>query len=175
MFNTILTATDDSEHSRKAIAVASDLAQKYGAQLIILHVIEEKRLSDDMLRLAETEHLIKPTLPVSPSQAAVAADTVIDIARLRAGAADTYRVLEIFSRRFVEHARQIAREHDVSEIRTLVEEGDPADKILACGAREKADLIVLGSRGLGDLKGLLMGSVSHKVCQLASCTCIAVK
>ena len=36
-------------------------------------------------------------------------------------------------------------------------------------------MIFLGSRGLGDVGGLLMGSVSHKVMHLAPCTCVAVK
>jgi nucleotide-binding universal stress UspA family protein len=35
-------------------------------------------------------------------------------------------------------------------------------------------MIFLGSRGLGDAKGLLMGSVSHKVAHLAECTCVSV-
>ena len=36
-------------------------------------------------------------------------------------------------------------------------------------------MVFLGSRGLGDAKGLLLGSVSHKVMHLAPCTCVAVK
>jgi nucleotide-binding universal stress UspA family protein len=43
-------------------------------------------------------------------------------------------------------------------------------------ARDRhVDMIFLGSRGLGDAKGLLMGSVSHKVAHLAECTCVSVK
>ena len=36
-------------------------------------------------------------------------------------------------------------------------------------------MIVMGSRGFGDLKGLLMGSVSHKVSNQSPITCITVK
>jgi nucleotide-binding universal stress UspA family protein len=32
----------------------------------------------------------------------------------------------------------------------------------------------VGSRGLSDLKGAFFGSVSHKVCHQAHCTCITV-
>ena len=35
--------------------------------------------------------------------------------------------------------------------------------------------VVVGSRGLSEIRGLLLGSVSHKVCQLAPCTCVTVK
>ena len=41
--------------------------------------------------------------------------------------------------------------------------------------KEAADMIVLGSRGLGHIAGLVMGSVSHKVSHLSDCTCITVK
>ena len=53
--------------------------------------------------------------------------------------------------------------------------GRPADTIVAAAERDKADMIVMGSRGFSDLKGLLLGSVSHKVSHLAPCTCVTVK
>nr|WP_231613761.1 universal stress protein [Halomonas sp. BC04] len=37
-----------------------------------------------------------------------------------------------------------------------------------------ADAIVMGSRGVSELKGLLVGSVSHKVMHSAPCTVITV-
>jgi nucleotide-binding universal stress UspA family protein len=41
--------------------------------------------------------------------------------------------------------------------------------------REKANLVVVGHRGLSNFAGLLFGSVSGRVAQLAPCTCISVR
>lgn len=38
-----------------------------------------------------------------------------------------------------------------------------------------ADLIILGSKGHSDIAGLLLGSVSHKVCNTAQCSCLIVR
>lgn len=48
-------------------------------------------------------------------------------------------------------------------------EGDAAAMILKLSKREKADMIVVGSRGLGTAKEFLIGSVSHKVSHQAKC------
>lgn len=53
--------------------------------------------------------------------------------------------------------------------------GDPAAEIIEIAGKERADLIVIGSRGLGTIKGVLMGSVSQKVAQHASCPVLIVK
>ena len=44
-----------------------------------------------------------------------------------------------------------------------IREGDPADEILRIAADRQADLVVLGSRGLGAVKSALLGSVSKAV------------
>ena len=48
-------------------------------------------------------------------------------------------------------------------------EGDPAEAIVNVAAVRHCDLIVMGSRGLGRLTGLLLGSQSQKVVQHAPC------
>ena len=51
----ILVALDGSEHSDKALDLASDIAGKYGAELVLLHVMSDKPLTDGERYLAETE------------------------------------------------------------------------------------------------------------------------
>ncbi|MBT4581371.1 MAG: universal stress protein, partial [Gammaproteobacteria bacterium] len=63
----------------------------------------------------------------------------------------------------------------VKKVTSMITEGDPADVILNTAVNCKADMIILGSRGLSDFKGLLFGSVSHKVSGQADCTCVTVK
>ena len=48
-------------------------------------------------------------------------------------------------------------------------EGPEAESILKVAESRKADLIVMGTRGLGMLKSYLVGSVSRKVIHHASC------
>jgi nucleotide-binding universal stress UspA family protein len=56
-----------------------------------------------------------------------------------------------------------------------VEAGDPASRIVEHAREHKIDLIVMGSRGTSDVKGLMLGSVSHKVTQLAPCMCLTLR
>ncbi|GJL61577.1 MAG: universal stress protein [Nitrospirales bacterium] len=56
-----------------------------------------------------------------------------------------------------------------------LEEGTPAERILALAQDIKADLIVLGVRGVGQIKELVVGSVSHRVLTHAPCPVLLVK
>jgi nucleotide-binding universal stress UspA family protein len=53
--------------------------------------------------------------------------------------------------------------------------GDPADEIVALAAKEKADLIVMGTHGRTGLGRLLMGSVAEAVVRRASCPVFTFK
>lgn len=53
-------------------------------------------------------------------------------------------------------------------------EGPEAESILKAAENRKADLIVMGTRGLGAVKGFLVGSVSRKVIHYASCPVMVV-
>ncbi|MDF9409233.1 universal stress protein [Pelotomaculum isophthalicicum JI] len=60
------------------------------------------------------------------------------------------------------------------KIDTAVALGNPAREILKKAKIESYDVIIMGSRGLGKIPGLLMGSVSNKVCSGASCPVIVI-
>lgn len=53
--------------------------------------------------------------------------------------------------------------------------GDPAEMIVRCAAEKQCGQIVIGPRGLGAVKGLLLGSVASKVMQLSTVPVLLVK
>lgn len=63
---------------------------------------------------------------------------------------------------------------NVGSVVKKLEKGLPGEVILTTAKKMKTDLIVLGSRGLGPVKELLLGSVSHRVLTHASCPTLIV-
>ena len=82
---------------------------------------------------------------------------------------------------FRERAHQVADEAFAAakklqpsmEGEALAVEGQPADVLLEQGA--DVELIVVGSRGLGGFKRLLLGSVSQQVVHYATCPVVVVR
>jgi nucleotide-binding universal stress UspA family protein len=68
-----------------------------------------------------------------------------------------------------------AHEQGVQEVRTEIRLGKAAHEIMAFAEECKADLIVMGRRGLGSAADLLLGSVSSRVAERADCACLTVK
>ena len=150
MFKTILVPTDGSDHAKKAVAIAIDLAEKYQGKVIALHVmpsLESEKLPDELRQFAQAEHL----------------------------GTTKREVLEAVAEQILQRVQAQASGDDAPPVDTLLETGDPATTILDVAKSQNADLVVMGSRGLSDIKGLLLGSVSHKVSQLCPCSCITVK
>lgn len=52
--------------------------------------------------------------------------------------------------------------------------GDPGYEILKYARETEQQLIIIGSRGLRGVRGMMLGSVSHKVSQLSSCPVLIV-
>jgi len=78
---------------------------------------------------------------------------------------------------FVEALLDVVRQHGVKargELRAA-RSVEVAGEILQAARKFSADSIVLGARGLGDLAGLLMGSVAYRVIQHADCPVVVVR
>ncbi len=169
MIKTILAATDGSSHARKAIELAIEFATKFDAGLVIIHVIGQGDVPDELVHMAEVEHIVEPRAP-DPSMPRASIPHA-DTRRYEEGP----RIHAFIANKLLKAAEDEAKESKVRHVRTVAAEGDPASRILETAAAEAVDMIVLGSRGLGNLKGLLVGSVSNKVNHLAKCTCVCVK
>jgi nucleotide-binding universal stress UspA family protein len=52
---------------------------------------------------------------------------------------------------------------------TIVRHGSPADEIVRCAVERGAGIIVMGSRGWGEMHAVLLGSVSERVLHTAHC------
>ena len=141
---------DGSEHAKRALELASDLAGRYGAGLTVMHV------------LTRTGSFIPPSDLETYSRAENVRVTEADLVRQAA-------------EELVDDARSRAGATGLKAVDTVIERGDPAAHIVVHAREHAIDLIVMGRRGLGDLAGLLVGSVSHKVGSLADCPCLTVK
>lgn len=146
MINKILVPLDGSAHSKKALEFACELAKKFDSQLHLLHVVQP---------------------PISTQTIGIGAPSITT--------SFGHRDLEEIGRNLIEAAMQITADHDCSNVETQIEAGLPAHQIIDNARKHDVNLIIMGSRGLTDLTGLLQGSVSHKVTHLAECSCLTIR
>lgn len=145
MFKTLLVPVDGSENAKHALVVACKLAHQDQARVHILHIPEAVSHETTLVWGAGAVLMEAPPEEVE-----------------RAG------------RKLVEGARQEAIEHGIADVDVSIHQGSPARVILDQARSLDADVIVMGSRGLSDIAGLVVGSVSHKVSHTAACEVITV-
>ena len=173
MIKSVLLATDGSEYASRAQRMAIELAQKFSARLIILHVLPKDLSANQLRQIAECGEFNTPLKKefdrldsLSPAPA------MLGVAFIPPFVARS--TVEALGREIVNRAELDASDRGIQEISLAIEDGDPSERIVECAARENADLIVMGRRGLGQVKELFIGSVSHKVSQLAKYPCLTV-
>ncbi len=84
-------------------------------------------------------------------------------------------IKQVLGEEMLERAKDDVGELGGAKSQTILLFGDPAQQILKAAESNNANLIVIGSRGLSDLKGLWLGSVSHKVSNLSSINVVTVR
>ncbi len=87
---------------------------------------------------------------------------------------DAKKILETSKQKAILAISQSTTKPFVS-IKTVLSRGHVTDAIINEAQKRKADIIVMGSRGLSDIKGYLMGSVSRRVLVHAPCSVLTVK
>ena len=171
MFKKILCPMDGSDHSRKALQLAVDLAKASNAKLVLLHALLTQANSAELQRFAEVEGLTKSVQPEINRLLALEG-------RLEYGYEEPpaqSRALVEVGQHILDGAKLDAEESGVKHVSSILVSGDAASKILQCIEEEGIDCVVMGARGLSDIKSMVLGSVSHKISNQAPGVCVTVK
>lgn len=71
--------------------------------------------------------------------------------------------------------KEIAEKKLAKEVETIRTDGYAADQIVKIANRRRANMIIIGSRGLSPAKEVILGSVSHKLVQLSEKPVLVVR
>ena len=147
MYKKILVGLDGSAHGIQAAQAAVDLAKITGAELHLLTVTRPYKVSPKLRQFLEAENLL----------------------------GEPKYVMNEMTNGIVAEASKLATEAGLERVKSIVREGKPARAILEYAKGNGIDLIVVGSRGVGELDAALLGSVSQKVSMLSDCTVMIVR
>jgi nucleotide-binding universal stress UspA family protein len=146
MYKKILVAFDGSEASKHALDHAVNIAESYGAEIVVLSVVP------------------RVMMPVFPDEGFGAAPITAaqDMSEYQSKMKGIYNLS-------LEDAKKDINEHFPDlKVTTKLLEGRPSSTIVSEADAEEADLIVIGSRGIGGITGWILGSTSRNVVE--SCT-----
>jgi len=146
MYKKILVAFDGSEASKHALDHAVNIAEPYGAEIIVLSVVP------------------RVMIPVFPDEGFGAAPITAaqDMSEYQSKMKGIYNMS-------LEDAKKDINEHFPGlKVTTKLMEGRPSATIVSEADTQEADLIVIGSRGIGGITGWILGSTSRNVVE--SCT-----
>ncbi len=146
LFNKILVAFDGSEQSKRAIEYAADMANTNKGKLIVLTVVP------------------RVTLPVFPDEGfgTVPVTTTQDWAEYQDKMNASYKKSQD------DAMKDVKTRYPKLSAEAILLEGRPSSTIVEQAEKNQADLIVMGSRGIGGISGWILGSTSRRVVE--SCT-----
>ena len=145
----IIVPVDGSDNAARAADAAIRIAKEQGAQLEVLHVVT-----------------ISGLIVSSP----------VGVGTPSVNLSDYYEISEKEGRKLVDHVVEQAKMNGVeARGEVLRSVSSPAYAITENAKGENADLIVIGTRGLGGFKKLLLGSVSSGVVTHAHCAVLVIR
>ncbi|ETX05968.1 universal stress protein [Candidatus Entotheonella palauensis] len=155
-FSSILVPVDFSPYAMRALEKAADMAEHFGSQLTVLHVIHP-----DAGTMAVAKHLKTTSSGDEPSGET---DNVID-AMIDQQRDQGYAALEAFlPPRLAQYP---------IELRVVF--GRPFERIIETAVQSASDLIIMGTHGRTGIARVALGSVTERVVRLAPCPVLTVK
>ncbi|WP_447962666.1 universal stress protein [Nitrospira sp. Ecomares 2.1] len=145
----ILVAVDPSEHTQEAIRFVKSVDWPKTSEMYLIHVIEMKHASS-----------------LIPSDGPSSWDRVISEARGK---------LFTKAKGLLKQTQKEILEERAVTIKSLVMEGLPGAQILQAVEDYQIDLVILGTRGLSNVKRFLLGSTSDWVMREAPCSVLLVR
>ena len=150
----ILCPVDGSDFSRLLMQGVGTIFRSRAKEIVLLHVLPVRSYGNPQARkTGESDSL--PSVSEKIAQASH---------KLLHGHAERLKV--VLSQ---------ARTGRLASLKTMVMKGDVSDAILRASENMNADCIAVGSRGMSDVPGYLLGSVSRKIVTHASCSVFMVK
>ncbi|HKJ95410.1 MAG TPA: universal stress protein [Gammaproteobacteria bacterium] len=141
--------------------------------MVLVHVLIQDPGEHELKGLAGLTNALGPQ-PVAPLHM----DELVRAMAEHSGTGDTpthEEALRQIGEQLLADDAATASANGAKVLRRDVVNGDPAQAILQAAESEGADLLVLGSRGLGGIRGYLLGSVSHHVSSHAGISCLTVR
>jgi nucleotide-binding universal stress UspA family protein len=155
LFKNVLVPLDGSEHSSRALETAIQIAKKFDAKITLIHVYS----------VAATPVIMPEPATLTPSGVPIM--TPAEVTKLVEAAREVGREILTAGKQKVES--------ESIEVETILEEGNTVREIVKFAKEAKFDLIIMGVRGIGRLRELLVGSVSEGVIKQAPCPVLVVK
>lgn len=147
MFTKVLVPLDGSDKSLEALEFASNIAKTYDAQIFLLSVFKKYSFIEASFSSLNSSTKDKGNLE---------------------------DILREYSKEIVSEGKDVLKQNDITKVRAFVKVGSAAKEILKFSKEHEIDLIIIGSKGQGELSGYLLGGVSHKVAGLAKCPVMVV-
>jgi nucleotide-binding universal stress UspA family protein len=146
----ILLPTDGSEYSIKAAKYCAEIAIKHESVVTLLHVLEAFSAKKERLYLGS------------------------DLA-LASIAVEEEKKIKERGKKIIESTKKVFEGTIVPLSVKYFFGGNPARIIVEIAEKENYDLIVIGHRGIGGVKRLMIGSVTNEVSRMATCPVFIVK
>lgn len=150
----ILCAIDSSEYANWAVETIGALFHQSLREVVLLHVIDSRPLRNELKKDGVTPDQINKVLTHMKNEGRALLETFEEKA--------TVAICQSKSRPFV-------------TIHPVLAHGHVAETIMKQAEKWKPDIIIMGSRGLSDMRGYLLGSTSRKVVAHAPCAVLTVK